>query len=337
MIKSFEMYILIFFTYSFLGWAMESVGSIFKEKKFVNRGFLIGPYCPVYGTGVVLIELLLNKYTNDIPILFFLSILICGILEYATGYFMEKWFNARWWDYSKNRFNINGRVCLETLIPFGIAGTIILCYVNPFFVNIYSILPGVALKKIAYSLTTIYVIDSIISFKIILSFRKETYRYEDNTEEISSMVKDKAEDMFMKAESDMRVFTRKLRLKELKMQRKIRYTGKKLYSDLKETPKELAEKLSISRQNINIKIQKNKEKINFKIQDAKKNIEQKQKESKENFDQKIQNIKISSEEFTKQVKERFKSKSLLKSRLIDAFPSLKIEDKTNRKTKNDEK
>ena len=83
---------------------MESVGGIFKEKRFINRGFLIGPYCPVYGFGVVLITILLQKYTNDVIVLFFLAILICGTLEYATSYFMEKFFNARWWDYSKNKF-----------------------------------------------------------------------------------------------------------------------------------------------------------------------------------------------------------------------------------------
>lgn len=322
MIDSLEMYILIFFTYSFLGWAMESVGGILKEKKFINRGFLIGPYCPVYGTGIVLITFLLNKYTDDIPVVFFLSILICGTLEYATGYFMEKIFNARWWDYSKNKFNINGRVCLETLIPFGIAGTIILCFINPVLVNFYTKLPELVLKIIAYILSIIYTIDMIISFKIIWSFKKEIYEQKDNTEEISNMVKDKTEDILMKAESDMITFTRRLRLKELKMQRKLHYTSKKMYYDL-----DIDKKISDSRKLMNEKLQINKMKINEKIKEAKEIINLKQKESKENIEEKIEHIKISSEEFTKQIKEKFKQKSLLKSRLIDAFPSLRIEDK----------
>ena len=173
MLNNLEMYILIFFTYSFLGWIMESVGGIFKEKKFINRGFFIGPYCPVYGSGILLITFLLNKYTDDIVVVFFLSLLICGTLEYVTGYFMEKLFNARWWDYTKNKFNINGRVCLKTLIPFGIAGTVILCFINPVLINFYDKLPELVLKSIAYILLTFYVIDMIISFKIILSFKKE--------------------------------------------------------------------------------------------------------------------------------------------------------------------
>ena len=325
MVNSVEMYIMIFFTYSFLGWFMESVGGILKEKRFINRGFLIGPYCPVYGTGVVLITLLLNKYTNDIPVLFFLAILICGVLEYLTSYLMEKFFNARWWDYSKSKFNINGRICLDTLIPFGIAGSVILCKINPFFVNIYSIFPNVILKIIAYTLALIFTIDVIVSLKIILSFKKETYKKEDNTEEISDMVKDKAEDLFMKTESDIIVFSRRLKAKELKLQRKLRIKGKKFYSDYK-----IKEKIDRSKEYIDNKLKENKERLLERLQDAKENFDVKHKE---NIEKKIEDIKISSEEFTKQIKERFKSASVLKARLMDAFPDLKIDEKYIEKIK----
>lgn len=334
MLNSLEKYILIFFTYSFLGWCMESFGNFLKEKRFINRGFLIGPYCPVYGTGVVLITLLLKKYTNDILVLFLLSTLICGILEYITSYMMEKFFNARWWDYTKRKFNINGRVCLETLIPFGIVGTIIICIINPFFIGIYNNLPDFILKLIAYGLVCIYTIDMIISLKIILSFKKEIYKKQDNTEEISNMVKDKAEDMLMKAESDAIVFSRKMKVRSLKLQRKIaHYTREELSEDFNKDLKELAAKLAKRRANVNEKLQLGKEKIDTRIREAKANIEEKQKVSKENLENAIQNIKMSSEEFTKQVKERFKKESILKSRLIDAFPDLKIrnEEKNNKK------
>ena len=91
-IRQIETYFMIFFFYSVLGWMMESFGSIFNKKvgKFVNRGFLIGPYCPVYGYGVLLITIFLQKYTNDFPVLFILAFVLCGTLEYFTSYFMEK-------------------------------------------------------------------------------------------------------------------------------------------------------------------------------------------------------------------------------------------------------
>ena len=345
MLLDVEMYILLFFTYSFLGWFMESIGGILKVKKFVNRGFLIGPYCPVYGVGVVIISVLLRNYTNDIPALFILSTVICGTLEYATSYIMEKLFNARWWDYSKNRFNINGRICLETLIPFGIAGSTILCIINPFFINIYLKLPDLVRHVITIGLCIIYIVDTIVSFTIILSFKGETYSENDNTEEIGNKVKDKTEDALMKASSDMIVFSRKLKVKGLKFQRKVRYTRNNLSTAILETPKELSERVKKQREIINKKLAEEKEKISNQIKLKKAQFEMKQEETKEvlnrsikkkkteyedykeRIDTRIKNIKLTSEEFTKQIVSRFKEKSILRKRLMEAFPKLEVKEK----------
>ena len=126
MLETIKLYILIFFIYGIAGWVMESTMISIKNKKFVNRGFLIGPICPIYGYGVVFVSLFLKKYQDDIIATFVMSIIICGVLEYFTSYFMEKFFHARWWDYSKKKFNINGRICLENLFLFGIASILII-------------------------------------------------------------------------------------------------------------------------------------------------------------------------------------------------------------------
>ncbi len=110
------LYILLFFLYSFLGWCLEVLCKLVSEKKFVNRGFLIGPYCPIYGYGAILMSVLLQKYLDDPFTLFIMIVLICSVLEYFTSFFLEKIFHTRWWDYTKYRFNINGRICLETMI-----------------------------------------------------------------------------------------------------------------------------------------------------------------------------------------------------------------------------
>ena len=128
-----KIYFLLFIIYSFIGWLMETTLKSYEAKKFINRGFLIGPYCPIYGCGCILIILLLKKYEPYPLGLFCMSVVICTILEYLTSYFMEKLFNARWWDYSKRKFNINGRVCINTMIPFGILGTLMMYFINPFF------------------------------------------------------------------------------------------------------------------------------------------------------------------------------------------------------------
>ena len=100
-------YYLLFMMYSFIGWVVETSFTFYKSKKFVNRGFLIGPYCPIYGWGCLAIILVVGKDTSDILGVFLKAILICSLLEYFTSYFMEKIYNVRWWDYSNKKFNIN--------------------------------------------------------------------------------------------------------------------------------------------------------------------------------------------------------------------------------------
>lgn len=186
---TFEKFFLFFLFYSFIGWTFEVILGLVEKKKFVNRGFFVGPYCPIYGFGVILISLLLKKYMSDLVITFIMSILICGTLEYFTSFFMEKIFNARWWDYSHMRFNINGRVCLETLLPFGIVGTFFLYIVNPRVLNFIEGLNPVLFHLLFGVLFILFVSDVIASFKIISNLKEISKELKDNTEEISNKVK----------------------------------------------------------------------------------------------------------------------------------------------------
>ena len=95
-----EHYILFFFISSMLGWLMEVCCKLWQFHRFINRGFLIGPYCPIYGFGAVLVTALLSPYAGSPAAVFVLAMVVCGTLEYLTSYLMEKLFHARWWDYS---------------------------------------------------------------------------------------------------------------------------------------------------------------------------------------------------------------------------------------------
>ena len=206
MLIEIERYIALFFIYSFAGWLMESVSDSIKKKKLVNRGFLIGPYCPIYGTGVVLITILLKKYSDDIWATFFMSLLICGALEYLTSYVMEKIFNARWWDYSKNKFNINGRICLETLIPFGIAGTFIIYIANPFLLKYINMVPELAMNIFTIVFLVVYITDMIVSFIIIggieMKYNEEMKkRIEESKEEIATKIDNSKKEIRNKIDS----------------------------------------------------------------------------------------------------------------------------------------
>ena len=190
---SITIYFALFIIYAVAGWIMEVITKLIFERKLGDRGFLIGPYCPIYGCGAILITLLLTRFYSQPVLLFVMAILVCGILEYFTSYIMEKIFKARWWDYSNRKFNINGRICLETLIPFGIAGVVLVKYANPFFLQI---LDFNFLKYVLLALSLIFIIDFSFSFKGVLGFRKASKQVEkevkDNTEEISIQMKELA-------------------------------------------------------------------------------------------------------------------------------------------------
>lgn len=186
-----RIYFLLFIIYSFLGWIIEIIDTYIMQRKFVDRGFLIGPYCPIYGFGSILMIILLNKYLDDPIALFVMAVLICSILEYFTSYIMEKLFKARWWDYSNRKFNINGRICLETLIPFGLGGCFIMYVLNPFIVKVLNMINLNFLTVLTILLLIIFIIDNIISFNIILNVKNVTSSIrKDSTEEINKIVKD---------------------------------------------------------------------------------------------------------------------------------------------------
>lgn len=194
MIEQIKIYFLLFIIYSMTGWIMEVLCSLYNLKKFVNRGFLLGPYCPIYGSGAILITLLLNRYINDPITLFIMAILVCGVLEYLTSYAMEKLFHLRWWDYSNKKININGRVCLDTIIPFGILGMLIMYVTNPWILDKLHKLNPTTLNIVFYTVLGIYIIDNIISLVTIIKIKgtaatvsKENR--EDNTEEITNKVR----------------------------------------------------------------------------------------------------------------------------------------------------
>lgn len=150
----------------------------------------MGPYCPIYGSGCILIILLLNKYENDPIALFLMSMVICSILEYLVSYVLEKLFNARWWNYSDRKFNINGRICLEMLIPFGFLGCLLTYVINPFMCNILLKVPSNILNALAIILFVLFIIDGVVSYSIITKLHVSTKNIVmDNTEEITKKVK----------------------------------------------------------------------------------------------------------------------------------------------------
>ena len=191
MIKSFLYYFLIFFIYSVLGWLMESIYVSILQKKIVNRGFLIGPYCSIYGYGSLIIVLYLEQYKSNIFTVFILGVAICSILEYITSYLMEKIFKARWWDYSDRKFNLNGRVCGENAILFGLGGILIIYIIHPFIKDLLNNINNLLLTILTIIFLIIYISDTITSFNIVNKLKKNLSNIDirkDSTQELKNLV-----------------------------------------------------------------------------------------------------------------------------------------------------
>lgn len=172
------MYVLLFFACSFLGWCMEVTCKLVQFGRFINRGFLLGPLCPIYGTGAVLMAYFLPLWTTQVESTFLLALVLCGTLEYITSWLMEKLFHARWWDYSQKRFNINGRVFVVKVL-------------KPFAFGLFAKIPPVWLDVISITLTALLIADVAISAGVLTKIRgaAESVRA-DNTEAITKAVRE---------------------------------------------------------------------------------------------------------------------------------------------------
>ncbi len=185
-----SMVFLIFIIYSFIGWCMEIVVTFPETRKIVNRGFMIGPVCPIYGYGCWVLILWLSKYKSDPLLIMMMATSVCTIIEYITSYLMEKIFKARWWDYSHRKFNVNGRVCLFNAVGFGVLGYVVVVVTTPLFVKLFRMMNPTLLMTISFILTAIYFVDFVISYVIIFKFKTTTFEMKkDNTEEITEKVR----------------------------------------------------------------------------------------------------------------------------------------------------
>lgn len=150
---NFFRYVLLFFFYSTAGWCVESLYCSIGEKRLINRGFLTGPMCPIYGVGALVMTVFLYNPYKDKPLMvFLLGMIMCDIVEYFTSWIMETLFQARWWDYTYEFMNIKGRICLKHTVYWGIGSV--------FFV--YLIHPGIDKTLATLSDKTVFIVTSVI-------------------------------------------------------------------------------------------------------------------------------------------------------------------------------
>lgn len=177
----------MFFIYSFLGWCTEEVYATWAYKKFANRGFFNGALCPIYGVGIIIVVSCLEPLRNNYLYLFIGSVLLTSLLELVTGFVLEKIFNEKWWDYTDNKFNLHGYICLSFSIMWGAACSLVVLIVHPLVVkfirainyNLGCVLLGIILG--------IFILDLIVTVTSICKFKRKLKLMDDLARRIKSV------------------------------------------------------------------------------------------------------------------------------------------------------
>ncbi|MBF4695006.1 putative ABC transporter permease [Fusibacter ferrireducens] len=170
---------LIFVSYAFIGWVTEVIYAYSKEHKWINRGFLYGPFCPIYGVGAVAIIGIVEFFNShimqnrDLSLIemFLLVVFVTSGLEWLTGYFLEKMFHAKWWDYSDKKFNVMGYICLRFSIYWGVVGVFVIKVVNPLIMKALHYLEGPVYVEIGCLFMLYFAVDGYKTVRGMIDLR----------------------------------------------------------------------------------------------------------------------------------------------------------------------
>ncbi len=211
-------YIFYFFFFSFIGWFFESCYCSLRPKKWVNRGFMRGPICPIYGTGglvmmvalVPLRSLTENLYLNELAI-FVAGAILCDAVEFMTSYIMEKLFNARWWDYSNKKFNIQGRICLTHTLYWGTCSCLFVFILEP-ILDLYLVgqVSESSRNILTYIFLTVFAFDLLDTVIHALGIRDISSKFMKISEEISDFAIQVYTTVGGKSESDSEAMKKEL-------------------------------------------------------------------------------------------------------------------------------
>lgn len=167
-----------FVFYSVFGWVLEVIYSFAVRRKFVNRGFLYGPLCPIYGAGGILVIYLLRSFHGNAFMLFLTTGLMTSVLEYGVSLALEKLFKTTWWDYSDRKFNIKGRVCLRSTVAFGVVGVVVVKFLQPLLLTTIESISAGMQNAIAVSAVLAIAIDLALTLLSLRIAENKQRRFE---------------------------------------------------------------------------------------------------------------------------------------------------------------
>ena len=207
-------WVLLFFFYCLCGWIWESCYVSVRQRHWVNRGFLHGPLLPIYGSGAIIILLATIPVAEDLRLVWLFGMLAATLLEYVTGAAMERIFKVRYWDYSNQRFNLNGHICLTSSIAWGFFSILMVRFLHPPVAHLLSRVPALLVDPLAHVLTAAFTVDAVRSVQAALDLRDILARTAEENEELRRLAK-RAEVYAAFAGDDLRRFREKTELELL--------------------------------------------------------------------------------------------------------------------------
>ena len=213
-------WVLLFFFYCFCGWVWESCYVSVCQRRWVNRGFLRGPLLPIYGSGAIIILFATLPAAGNLWLVWLLGMLAATALEYVTGAVMESLFKVRYWDYSKQKFNLNGYICLSSSIAWGFFSILLVRFIHPPVGRLLADVPAWLVDPLALALTALFTVDVVQSVQAALDLREVLSKLTEENEELRRLAK-RAEVAAAFAEDDLRRFREKTELEKRLLQSRV--------------------------------------------------------------------------------------------------------------------
>jgi uncharacterized membrane protein len=174
-----EQIIWLFFIYAFLGWCTEVVYAGVNQGVFVNRGFLNGALCPIYGFGVLIVLIILEPLRENLLLLYVGSVVLTSLLELITGFLMEKLFHQRWWDYTDDPFNIGGYICLKFSLLWGLACVLVIDVIHPLIMHMMAFIPDRLSTPILVVFTAAFITDIIVTVATVAKLNQRLQQIDE--------------------------------------------------------------------------------------------------------------------------------------------------------------
>ena len=304
-----------FFIYGFLGWCTEVAFAAVKERKFVNRGFLNGPICPIYGIGVTVVVSLLMPYKDQIILLYLWSVLLVTVLEGVTGYLLEKLFHHRWWDYTGMPLNIGGHVCLLFSVIWGVACVAIVHWVHPFVLWLVSFVPVWLGWTLLAALSFVLAADLYVTVTGILKFNRRLAHMEAIAQELHRISDQLGENIY------------KNTMEGVELQDRVKTHAEEIRQRAEDATEEMRQRreraVEEARQRAEYVTEKTRQRAEYVTEKTRQRTERAVEEARQRTEQGAEELRRRHQELRQRYQETAENTLQTGKRLLRAFPTMK--------------